>query len=186
MIDSSKQGNTLFVWACVGLLGADLWLGRATWQHWEQSQAAESQIAELERTARQILELRDRPIKVETDLRTSDALARLVEEGAKQVGLKSEQIVQIDPGDPRRVAETEYLEQRTEVELREATLRQIVEFTIALEKTGKSLTVPQLSLRVPPGQETATGPQELWNAQLLLTSRIYEPKIPPPSLSKSP
>ncbi len=186
-MSSPRQRSLSPFWlAFLGLLLANGWIGWTCWIQSDQVRAAQLQVMQLEGVANRIEGLRQHPAKVEQGAQTGEALARIVETAAQTVGLNPEQIVRIDPGEPRRLAETPYLEQRTDVELREATLRKIVEFTIALGNTSDSMEVPILSLRVPSGTETPPGGEELWNAQFLLTSRIYEPKIPAASPSQTP
>lgn len=172
--------------AAVGLLLANGWIGWTCRIQYDQAQRAQDQSLQLESLAEKIERLRQSPAKVEQGAHTGDALARIVETTAKEVGLNPAQIVRIDPGEPRRLADSPYLEQRTDVELREATLRNIVEFTIAVSGSETGMDVPILSLRVPTGTETPPNGEELWNAQFLLTSRIYEPKIPAASPSQTP
>ncbi len=181
----SSRPQTAFGVALCGLVIANVWLGWTSWSQWEQAQAAWAQERHLERLAQKIEVLRDRPVQIEEGLRTSDALARLVETSARQVGLNPEQIVRIDPGDPRRIEQTPYLEQRTNVELREIPLRKLVEFSMALEHSGMGMLVSSLSTRVPPGVDSAEILEELWNAQLLLTGRIYADNVPPSPPSPS-
>lgn len=169
---------SLLKWAALGLILANGWIGWTCWIHREQAFAAQAQVQHLVVLAEKIESLRRNPVRVEQGARTGDALARIVESAARQAGLNPEQIVRIDPGEMRQLGDSPYLEQRTDVELREASLQKIVEFTLAVEGSGTSMDVPTLSLRVPSGPDSPAGTEELWNAQVLLTSRIYQPKIP--------
>lgn len=145
-----------------------------------QAIAAEAQVRQLKLVANQIESLRRAPVRVEQGVRTGEALARIIETSAKKAGLSPELIVRIDPGDVRQLGDSPFFEQRTDVELREAPLQKVIEFAIAVENAGTSMEVPNLSLRLPGGLEDTTLTDELWNAQLLLTSRIYQPKISAP------
>lgn len=186
MKQSASRGHTAFGLACFGLLLANGGLGWLCWTAWEQAFSAETQTVRLEQLTRQIDALRQNPIQVEEGARSRDALARLVEASALQAQLDSTQIVRIDPGESRRIEQTPYLEQRTNVEIRETTLQKIIEFALALEQAGHGLAVTSLSCRVPAGAETPARTEELWNAQLLLTSHIYEGNVPSPPHPPTP
>ncbi len=185
MTSPARSSKTPFFIAVLGLAALNGWFGWEYWARREQAQDAEAQLAAVSNLAQKIEKLKSAPLQVNEGAQSTSALAQLVESKVKSVNLKPEQIAHIVPGEPRRIGETPYLEQATDVELRQASLKSIVEFTIALGQSGPGIAVPSLSLRVPPGTENASG-EELWNAQLTLTSRIYAPKIPAPSLSNSP
>ena len=183
---STSSGNTAFWLAGWGLMFLNGWLAWTCWAQWDQAYASQTQLAHLERLASKIEALRKNPIQVEEGARTNDALAQLVETAARQVNLNPEQIVRIDPSESRRIEKTPYLEQRTSIELREIPLRKIVEFSLALEQSGKGIDVPTLSIRIPAGVEPTANKEELWNAQILLTCRNYEASIPTSPVSKLP
>lgn len=186
MSESRQSRMSLFWFALLGLLLANGWIGWTTWIQRDQAQAAQAQAIHLAGLAEQIEQLRRSPTQVDAGARSSDALARIVEQAAQAAGLNLENIVRIDPGEPRRLADSPYLEQRTDVELREVSLARIVEFTIALGREETGLDVPTLALRLPGGLENPAQGEELWNAQILLTSRIYDPKIPGASPAQTP
>lgn len=167
-----------FALAALGLLVVDGWLGWVCWNQWDQARLADAQFVHLAGLADQIERLRRNPLQIEEGARSHEALARLVETAARQVNLSPEQIVQIDPSEPRRLEKTPYLEQRTSLELREVRLQQIVEFAMALEASGQGLDVPTLALRIPAAGDSPAN-EERWNAQLLLTCRIYDGSLPP-------
>ena len=152
------------------------WLWMRSRQDWTQ---ARDQLTLCQALANEIQMLRSAPIRFEEGARTSDALAQLVESSSQKANLGSDPIVHIAPGEPRRVGDSPYQEQLTEVELREVTLRQVLEFALVVGRSGPSIHCSTLTLRVPPGTEESLGEGELWNAQVLLTTYNYAPKIPP-------
>lgn len=179
--------SSAFWLALGGLLIAISWISWNCWILANQSTAATSQLRHLKRLERHIEKLREHPIQLEEGTRSSDALARLVEAAAKQAKINPEQIVRIDPGDPRRIEKTSHLEQKTTVEIREIPLRQLVEFSLALEVSGAGMHLPSLSLRVPVGTDSQSNNEELWNAQIILTCYVYDGSItnsPSTSLSR--
>lgn len=161
-------------------------VGWAAWQ-WQQSRDelgfATDQWREVEALAGKIEELRDAPARYEETLRSNEALAELVEDSARLTKLPTDRIVQISPSEPRRVGDSPYKEQLTELELREITLRQLVELTLAILQADPGVSVSTLSLRVPPGNREATADgqaDEFWNVQLHLTSQFYAPILAAP------
>ena len=118
-------------------------MGWTCWSQYEQAQLSQVQLATINHLAANIESLRQSPVRVDEGVQSSDALAVIVETSAKQVGLNPQQIVRIDPGEPRRIGESPYLEQKTDVEVRDASLRQIVEFILTLEDGGNGLSVPK-------------------------------------------
>ncbi len=179
MNNAPRSSRTLFLLLLLPLGLFDVWAGWNWHASREDAFAARGHWAASENLALKIEALRTSPVQVEEQVQSRADLARLVETAANEVGLERTRIVRIDPGDPRRLAESDYLEQGTDIELREVPLKQVVEFTIVLGNSGPGLGVSTLSLRVPPGADATPQNQELWNVQLLLTSRSYDPKIPP-------
>lgn len=169
----------LFVALTLILGVADAWAGWLWMRSREERGHARDQLAICQEVSREINSLRSAPIRFEEGARTSDALAQLVESSSQRVGLGSDRIVHISPGEPKRLGESPYQEQVTEVELREVTLKQLLQFALAVGNTGPGIHCGALTLRVPPGTEDSDSGTELWNAQVLLTTYIYAPKIPP-------
>ncbi len=163
----------------IGLLLVDGWM---LWQ-WdtarEQLEWEQEQLSVGDRLGQSIRALRRSPEKLDTNARSADSLAKLVEASAQQVGLGTDRIVHVAPSEPRRVGNTPYLEQTTAVELRNVTLKQLVDLTQAVGQTAPRLTVPTISIRTPPGDSNSPEHHELWNVELTLTGHLYEPKIPP-------
>lgn len=174
---ASKNSVVVLLLAAGGLFVADVWAG---WQ-WASGQQAlavvRQEIADSVALGQMIDSLRQAPVKVEESARTGDSLAKLVESAAQEAGLPSDRIVHVAPAEPRRIGDSPYLEQTTAVELRAVTLRQLAQFSIALGKKEPRITIPNVALRMPPG-ETNPNIQELWNVQLTLTAHVFAPKMP--------
>ncbi|MCA9077768.1 MAG: hypothetical protein KDA93_22265 [Planctomycetaceae bacterium] len=179
----SERSQKLWLVAVMSLTAFGGW---TAWQ-WKQSRDelrfATEQWREVDTLARKIEELRDAPAKYEETLRTNEALAELVENSARLTKLPTDRIVQIAPSEPRRVGDSPYKEQLTELELREITLQQLVELTLAILQADPGVSVSTLSLRVPPGNREAAADEqtdEFWNVQLHLTSQFYAPILAAP------
>jgi hypothetical protein len=166
--------------AAIALFVLDGW---AFWQWASGQEALESAQVELaadNRLANSIRTLRAKPAKLESTARSAESLAQLIETSAQKVGLGTDHIVHVAPSEPRRLGNTPYLEQSTAVELRAVSLKQVVDLTQAVSQAAPRLTVPSISIRVPPSDANPAATTELWNVELTLTGHLYEPKIPAP------
>ncbi len=172
------RGPALIAVIAICLLLGDGW---AVWQ-WASSQQQldcdQAQVASTIRLVHSIESLRRSPEKLETAARSADALAKLIESSAQQVGISLDRIVHVAPSEPRRIGNSAYLEQTTAVELRDVTLKQLVDLTRVVGQIAPRLTVPSISIRMPPSEANTLAKAELWNAEVTLTGRLYEPKMP--------
>jgi hypothetical protein len=177
------SANRLTIAAALALSSLVFFDGWALWQ-WDsarqQLDGAEAELAAADRLANSIRTLRRSPEKLEPNARSADSLAKLVEGAAQQVGLGTDRIVHVAPSEPRRVGNTPYLEQTTAVELRNVTLKQMVDLTQAVSRNAPRLMVPTISVRMPPAESNSSDRNELWNVELTLTGHLYEPKMPAP------
>jgi hypothetical protein len=178
MSSPPKQFAYLMLLLACGLSLLDGWAG---WQ-WascqEELTIAGEQTSDCEDLGRKIDSLRGAPAKVEETARTGDALAKLVESAAQEVGLAGDRIVHVAPVEPRRIGESPYLEQTTAVELRAVTLRQLVELSLSVSRKEPRIKIPTVALRTPPGDANVNSAHELWNVQLTLTAHVFAPKMP--------
>jgi len=138
---------------------------------------AVEQFQESESLAHRIELLRREPVIIGEVARSSESINRLCETAAEAAGVESEQVIEIAPRAPRRLENSSYQEQVTHLELRQFTLRQLFEFVGKLRSLDKGLHIHEVSLREPPGEDTAVD-VEYWNVQLALTTYIYTPKLP--------
>ena len=141
--------------------------GRAT--------TAGENLAACRQLASQIQQLRRQSQHASLVGRSLSDLADDVEHAAEGAGLSRDSIVRIDPQAVRRVGDSDYEEQSTEVELLAATVRQIEQLIAGLASTDSNLEVRTVRLRMPREQAVQDG-TELWLAELVLTQCIYAPK----------
>lgn len=161
--------------------GIDAFLGwRLASSHSDALHAAEH-TAEVDDLAGQIERLRVMPLQIEDTVRSGESLAQCAEAAARTAGLDPTRLVHIAPSAPQRLDGMPYMEQRTEIELREVTLRQMSEFCLAIPQHIPGVHIPTLNMRLPPRADFANpeSSHETWNVQLTLTSHIYTPNIPP-------
>ncbi len=147
--------------------------------HYRASKAGAATAAEnlaiCRQVASQIRQLRQRSQHASLVGRSLSDLGDDVEQAAEGAGLSRDSIVRIDPQAVRRVGDSDYEEQSTEVELLATTVRQIEQLVVGLAVTDSNLEVRTVRLRTP-REEAARGGAELWLAELVLTQRIYAPK----------
>ena len=107
--------------------------------------------------------------------RSETELSRKIESAAQSAGLQPSHIVRIHPRDPMRIADSDYKDQSTDVELRPVTLKQLIAFldTIASD-TG--IQGSFVWLTAPTQEPSAVSAVEPWNAQMTLTNLIFAPK----------
>jgi hypothetical protein len=125
--------------------------------------------------AARIRQLQIGPRRAELKSRSETELSRKIETAAQTAGLPANHIVRIEPGEPRRVADSDYKDQATDVELRPVTLKELIAFLDAIASdTGVQVNFVWLSS---PDQEATTAPaMEPWNVQMTLTNLIFAPK----------
>lgn len=118
----------------------------------------------------QIEQLRTAAVKQDSAI-AADSLAKSIETAATSTGLANDRIVHIAPRPPRQIPDSPYLEQVTEIELREIGFSDLIRFMAAITGNGTHVHIPQLSLRAPPQVALNTSNEtEKWNAQLTLTT----------------
>jgi len=125
--------------------------------------------------ATRIKQLQAGPQRADLQSRSETELSRKIESAAEAVGLPRNYIVRIDPGEPRRVAESDYKDQSTEVEIRTVTLKQLVAFVDSIT-SDTGIQVNFVWLTSPAPQTSAVHSAEKWNVQLTLTNLIFAPK----------
>lgn len=164
------------------LSGALLWMVWA-WTSLESSRSAassgQSQLAACQRLAIAIQQNRTLPKRASQEASSATDLTRRIEEASQRARLPTENLVRIEPQPAQRVGETSYKAQPTRIELREATLRQLVPFLLALSDEESGLQVTDLRLVEPRQTATLATFGETWNVEVTLTQLVFSPKTPP-------
>jgi len=172
------QQPSLILLIFTAVTAIDGWLAWTWWTARQQAADAQDQLAACRELADQIIAIEAAPVVVGATERSSDSFNKLCEQAARETGIPLDTLVEIDPRVPRRVNDTPYQEQVTVIELRRVTLRQLIEFALAMRRVDAGLHVSSLSLREPPGNDQKPGTTEIWNVELALTTYIYAPKLP--------
>lgn len=103
---------------------------------------------------------------------------------AASVAQIPDQLVSIDPGQPRRVRDTDYTETFVGLRLNRVTMRQLVSFLHYLSAHDASVRARSIEL-APPGaaesagaplQAASKGPAEYWTADVMLAYLSYAPR----------
>lgn len=136
--------------------------------------------AELEQAAglsRQIELLRQKPDRAAAQSRSDQSLAQSIEKSTAAAGMAREQIARIEPQQPRRTGESDYLEHGTVLQLDGVTLSQLASMLSALRQGEQLQQLRVSALRLAaPFQTAASGDAEVWNIELTLTYCVYSPK----------
>lgn len=112
------------------------------------------------------------------------ALAEAIEKSADSSGVPRERIARVEPQQPRRAGDSDYLEHGTTVQFDGVTLAQLAKTLQSLRSTAGLDQLRVSTLRITtPYRTAAEESPETWNVELILTYYVYSPK--PPSRQKS-
>lgn len=163
------------------LATAILTIGWISFGHFDQQRSAfEAAKAELEQAtslSQQISLLRLKPDRAASTSRSDQSLAEAIEKSTAAAGFAREQIARIEPQQPRRAGESDYLEHATVLQIDGVTLPQLAA-TLTSLRAGDGLEQLRVStLRLTaPFQTAQSGDTEVWNIELTLTYYVYSPK----------
>lgn len=133
-------------------------------------------LAECKAIAKKITDLRRRKQRALLRTKPTDELNRRIDAWAKQAGISSENLIRIQPREPRRIGDSQYLEQITELEVYETTLPKLIQFSQIAEQNGEGLKLSSLRVSPPRSASSEQGKTEVWSAEMALTYLIYSPK----------
>lgn len=166
---SSKAALVLICGGCVVLAVLS--------QYWLSSRAAAREAVENWQKcialAEQIEALKTTPAHASLEMQSKQEMTSLIEQSAKTVRI-SELVASIRPEAPQRVANSAYMEQRTRLEIRQATLNQITEFLS--EISSRDARILPTNLRITPSRTKAGADSETWQAEVVLTYLIFSPE----------
>ena len=128
------------------------------------------------RLAAEIVTLRQQPSLATLEARPVASLTRHVDDVASKLQIPASAIRRIDPDLPRRVEKTNYREQRTQIELRDVTVQQLVSLLLGIIDQDPEVRVTSLTLRAP--RNEPSGIRESWHAEITLTYFIFSPTSP--------
>lgn len=136
---------------------------------------AEENLTACRELAQKIAAVQAQPVRAATTARTSQDLIQLISNACKSANFSESLIGVVDPQPPRRVADGDYLEQVTDVDLRSIGLAPLVTFLHRIMAENEEIKVDGLRLTAS-RQPAAAGSDELWSAEVTLTNLIFAPK----------
>jgi hypothetical protein len=138
---------------------------------------AQQELQQAVGLVQQIEVLREKPDRARVESRSEQALAEAIEKSAAGSGVDRERIARIEPQQPRRAGDTEYLEHATVVQFDGITLAQLAQAVQALRGVAGLDQLRVSTLRVSALYQAGEGGgPENWNVELTLTYFVYSPK----------
>jgi hypothetical protein len=165
----------LLIFAALATIG---WLSFDHYDHERQFfERLSGELAQASSLSQQIALLRQKPDRAASQSRSDQSLAETIEKSTASAGLAREQIARIEPQQPRRSGESEYLDHSTVVQLDGVSLAQLASTVVALRghEGLEQLRVSTLRIAAP-FQTAQSGDMEVWNVELTLTYYVYSPK----------
>jgi hypothetical protein len=138
------------------------------------AQDAAENLVRCRMLATEIAELKRRPTQASLQLQSQQELASLVAASAKVAEIADSAVVSIRPEPARRVAKTAYLQQSTGVQLRQVSLRQLVNFLAEVTTRDRRILPSSLRLSAPRGKND--GQAENWQVEVVLTNLVFSPE----------
>lgn len=134
--------------------------------------AANDDLAECKALVESIRKINDRPPVIALEASSQAGISAEVEETVQAVGLPANSLRIVDPQEPERIGETQYENRSTRIEIEEATLRQILQFSEQMEAKNAGYRMRDLVLTV---NENSSRSRELWDVEAVLTQTVFSP-----------
>lgn len=168
-------------WILAGLVfGTLLLLNGWAWMAFSDARDASIRASEntfkCEDFIQSIHTLQARPSLAQTETIQSAELVRHIEQAVAKVQLPPQALIRVTPDTAQRIGDTPYMEKRTEVQLKDISLSQLVFFLHSLtQESGLRSTAIRIS--APRNADS----QNKWIADLTLSYWIYSPKSGQPT-----
>ncbi|MCA9214545.1 MAG: hypothetical protein KDB27_15845 [Planctomycetales bacterium] len=121
-----------------------------------------------------IMGLRNEASSASLRQQSSSELTSKLESAAASSGIRSSDLIRINPQQPRRAGKTAYLQEVTEVDLRRVTLQQLARFLLSAVGEDSAMYVSSIRINAPRNSD-ANG-QETWDAEVSLTRLVFSPQ----------
>lgn len=161
----------------LAVTGASGWRMRSAGVRMEE---ARSNLRGCERLAAEVLRLRQRPSVATMEVHSATELASQVEDAMRSSQVPDGALMRIEPAPPRRLENSDYKVQPTDIEIQGVSLRQLTGFLQTLVAEPAQMLPTNLRLTAPRYKDARTGGLEKWSVELTLTHLIYLPKTLPP------
>lgn len=169
-------------WAIIALslLGVWWWAAATASSARRVALRAADDVTELQRMSRAILGAASRPRVASLDAEPPDRIASRVERAMTAAGVAFTSLASVQPQAATRVNQTAYLIRPTLISLENVTMRQTIEFCLALENQEEGLVVRDLNVssrvaRTITRARPSDASGERWDATLTLTQMIFSP-----------
>jgi hypothetical protein len=174
---TKARTRLLFCILFVGLGGFAVWSYLQMQSASGMLSASQQNYAVCRRAADEIAKLRGSgALEVSGSSQSTGQIVHAIEESMGTAGLSSDKIGRIDPQPPRKVAESSYQEQITQIEVRQASLPQLITMLHKLSIGTARLNVKQLRVSAPAREQPAANSIETWTADVSLSAISYAPQ----------
>ena len=128
----------------------------------------------------QIGVMRAVPAQVSLESQSTQDLALCVQRASLAAEMAQGSIASITPQASRRLADTAYLEQNNDLDIRQVTLRQLIRFLNEATARQSGLRVTSIRLQAPRTSDNSHDSIEtdIWSSEVTLTHLVFSPKSP--------
>ena len=168
----TRQVVAIGVAGFIALAGLNIWAYSEWADQYDAAANSATALAECRATADQIALLRERPVLAGAREMGSSEITPRIEKAALAAGLSATDLVRISPEPARRLGESPYREQSTEVVVEGVSLRQSVELLHAITNGQPGLRVKEIRLSAPQAADT----RDRWTLEATLAALIYSPQ----------
>lgn len=157
-------------------------LGVGGWYWWSSQQAyreLQDQIHDCQDFVREIQTLRQRPSQAVVRPVSTATVTQQLENAVRVIGLSADCLRSIEPQAAARIENSTYKLQTIRVTLSPLSISQSSQVFQALLTEEPALTISHLSYQSPSFSNDLSD-RELWQVEITLTYRIYDPKVQSP------
>lgn len=169
---TTRQVVAVGIASVIALIGLNIWAYSEWTDQYDAAANSATALAECRVTAAQIASLRKRPVLAGAREMGSSEVTPRIEKAALGAGLSATDLVRISPEPARRLGETPYREQSTEVVVEGVTLKQSVELLHGITNGQPGLRVKEIRLSAPQAADT----RDRWTLEATLAALIYSPQ----------
>ena len=128
----------------------------------------------------QIEAMRAVPAHVSLESQSTQDLALCVQRASQAAEMAHGAIASITPQTSRRLADTAYLEQNNDLDIRQVTLQQLIRFLNEAIARQSGLRVTSIRLQAPRTSDSSRDSTEadIWSSEVTLTHLVFSPKSP--------
>ncbi|MEL6104629.1 MAG: hypothetical protein AAFU85_01275 [Planctomycetota bacterium] len=147
-------------------------------QVWGDAKRLQQDRAGLRLMVKQINEIQavaDAPRVAALDIESPDEIVNRINAAVEQASLPRDPVASQNTSEPQRVGKSDFSSRTVEIELKAATVQQIVAFCEALRDESTGSVVRDLMLFNP----KSSGNRETWESQMTLTQTIFSPTSDP-------